>query len=105
MKMNKEIIDIRVVDLLEQIQEVDKLIHLHNSKPNDVIAISMRKQYTVRREEFVAQLNQVFNKFSLKLTLLEPISSTQKAYAPKELLHSFANEPVSAYNTDNPPSL
>jgi acetolactate synthase small subunit len=105
MKMNKEIIDVNVVDLLEQIQEIDKLIHVHNSKPNDLVGIFMAKQYTVRREEFVAQLNQVFNKFSLTITLLEPIGISEKAYAPKELLHSFANEPVSAYNTDNPPSL
>lgn len=97
--MNKEILDIRMVDLLEQIQEVDKLIHLYVSKTNDVIAMSMLKQYTVRREEFVEQLNEVFNQFSLRLTVLEPISVAKKAYTSERLMYSFANEPVSPYET------
>lgn len=97
--MSKEILDIRVVDLLEQIQEVDKLIHLYSVKANDIIAMSMIKQYSVRREEFVEQLNLVFNKFSLQLILLEPIGINRNKYAPEILMPSFAHEPLSDYKT------
>jgi hypothetical protein len=94
--MSRKILDIHIVDLLEQIQEVDKLIQLYVQKPNDVIAMSMVKQYTLRREEFVQKLNDVFTQFSLNLIRLEPIGS--KKYASEEV-HSFANEPVSDYGT------
>lgn len=96
--MSKKILDIHIVDLLEQIQEVDKLIHLYIKKPNDVIAMSMIKQFTVRREEFVAQLNEVFTQFSLNLIRLEPMG-IKNQYAPEIEMHSFANEPVSEYGT------
>ena len=95
--MDKEMLDIRMVDLLEQIQEVDKLIQLYMSKTNDVIAMSMLKQYTVRREEFVEQLNEVFHQFSLQLTSLEPLNRAKKSYAPENLAFSYANEPVETY--------
>jgi hypothetical protein len=97
--MSKKILDIHIVDLLEQIQEVDKLIQLYIKKPNDVIAMSMLKQYTARREEFVEQLNEVFTKFSLNLIRLDPIGITKGQYASETLMHSFANEPVSEYGT------
>jgi hypothetical protein len=97
--MDKEILDIRVVYLLEQIQQVDKLIQLYVSKKHDVIAMSMLKQYTIRREEFVEQLNEVFNLFSLQLNSLESINGSKKSYASERLTYSFANEPISGYQT------
>jgi glutamate synthase domain-containing protein 3 len=95
--MDKEMLDIRMVDLLEQIQEVDKLIQLYVSKTHDVIAMSMLKQYTIRREEFVQQLNEVFSQFSLQLTAVEPMNVSKKSYTSEKLVYSLANEPVSTY--------
>ena len=97
--MSNKISDIRIADLLEQIQEIDKLIHLYNTKTNDRASIFMIKQYTARREEFVEQLNQVFTKFSLNLIRLDPIGITKGQYASETVMHSFANEPVSEYGT------
>ncbi len=48
---------------------------------------------------FVEQLNQVFNEFSLQLTIVEPISSPKKGYTSEKLMYSFANKPVSTYDS------
>jgi hypothetical protein len=96
--MSNKISDIRIADLLEQIQEIDKLIHLYQTKANDRASIFMIKQYTARREEFVAQLNEVFTQFSLNLTQLDPIG-IKREYASEIETYSFANEPVSDYGT------
>ena len=47
---------------------------------------------------FVQQLNEIFNQFSLQLTVLEPISVPKKSYTSEKLMYSFANEPVSTYD-------
>ena len=96
--MSNKISDIRIADLLEQIQEIDKLIRLYQTKANDRASIFMVKQYTTRREEFVEQLNEVFSQFSLNLIRLEPMG-IKNQYAPEIEMHSFANEPVSEYGT------
>ena len=96
MKMDKQILSVRMIDLLEQIQEVDKIINVHKAS-NDRVSISMIKQYMVRREEFVEQLNEVFHQFSLQLTSLEPLNRAKKSYASESLAYSYANEPVETY--------
>lgn len=96
MEMDKEMLSVRIIDLLEQIQEVDKIINVHKTS-NGGLSIFMIKQYMIRREEFVEQLNAVFHQFSLKLHSLESINSPKKTYASEQLMYSFANEPVSGY--------
>lgn len=96
MEMDKEMLSVRMIDLLEQIQEVDKIINVHK-KSNDGLAIFMIKQYAIRREEFVEQLNEVFNQFSLQLTVVEPMNVSKKSYASEKLVYSFANEPISGH--------
>ena len=96
MEMDKEMLSVRMIDLLEQIQEVDKIINVHKES-GDSLSIFMIKQYMVRREEFVEQLNEMFNQFSLQLNSLESINGSKKSYASESLMYSFANEPVSGY--------
>ena len=73
--MNKDILEIKIVDLLEQAQGVDKLIALYGKQKNDAIAASMIQQYSVRKQEIVEQLNQIFKKFSLRIVNNNEISS------------------------------
>ena len=58
--MKKAALKIKIVDLLEQAQGVDKLIALYDKQKNDAVAASMIQQYSVRKQEIVEQLNQIF---------------------------------------------
>lgn len=49
-------------DLLEQIDRVNRMIELHAEDD------FMRRQYELRRQEFVDELNAVLQTFSLKPT-------------------------------------
>ena len=57
MSQAKKVSDFRIIDLLEQVQRVDKLIAMYRTPPIDRVAESMILQYSVRRQEFVDQLN------------------------------------------------
>lgn len=85
-----------LVDLLEQVQAVDKKITMYSTPPIDGIAELMIQQNTVRRQEFIDQLNAIFSKFSMSAEF-KPHSEQAKAripkkYAPVELQLSMARE-------------
>ena len=65
MNASKEIVEIRIIDLLEQVQEVDKLIKNYSKDKQNPIAITMLKQYSVRRQDLVNVLDNIFKKYSL----------------------------------------
>ena len=65
MNASKEIVEIRIIDLLEQVQEVDKLIKNYSKDKQNPVAIAMLKQYNVRRQDLVNVLDKIFKKYSL----------------------------------------
>ena len=65
MNASKEIVEIRIIDLLEQVQEVDKLIKNYSKDKHNPVAIAMLKQYSIRRHDLVNLLDKIFKKYSL----------------------------------------
>lgn len=96
----KKVSDFRIVDLLEQVQRVDKLIAMYRTPPIDRVAELMIKQYSVRRQEFVDQLNEITQKFSMSIELhpnTQKRPSAPKKYAVVENQLSMANESQAEY--------
>jgi hypothetical protein len=86
--MTKEVINIHIAEVLERIESVERLINMYKQSTNDVVAISMVKQYSIRKEEFVERLNNLRNKASK----LERIPVQKKAYKYEPLVASVAHE-------------
>ena len=100
MSQAKKASDFRVIDLLEQVQRVDKLIAMYRTPPIDRVAESMILQYSVRRQEFVDQLNEITQKFSMSIELHPNIKqrpSAPKKYAVVETPLSMVNESQAEY--------
>ena len=96
----KKVQDFRIVDLLEQVQRVDKLIAMYRTPPIDRVAESMILQYSVRRQEFVDQLNEITQKFSMSIELhpnTQKRSSAPRKYVNVESPLSMANESQAEY--------
>lgn len=93
--MKNNINIIRIADLLQQIKSVDKIIQIHAEYKDDIVSASMIRQYSIRKQEFVDQLNLIFNKFSLSIVPSKPISSsnTPKEYEVNSLVLEGVNEP------------
>ena len=89
------IISIKILDLLEQIQAVDKLLNMYAKEENDAVMASMIRQHSIRKQEFVDQLNLIFNKYSLSIVNSKPISSSNipKVYEVNSLVLEGVNEP------------
>ena len=85
----------KIVDLLEQVQKVDRQIAIYGSLDNAAVAESMILQYSVMRQEFVDKLNEITQKFSMSIEL-QPIvkkhPSSPKKYAIVDSPLSMANE-------------
>jgi flagellar biosynthesis chaperone FliJ len=77
--MNDIMLDIKVTDLLEQIEAVNKMIDLHKSREDKARALLSINQYVAHRQDFIDQLNTIFNKYALTINVLE-IPITSKAY-------------------------
>lgn len=56
----------RIADLSEQIARLNSLIELHKETTADT---SMVRQYTIRRDEFLGQLQQEFRAIKLTVAL------------------------------------
>jgi len=54
---------IRVSDILEQIDELNKMIELNKNSEND----SMLKQYQYMRDEFIQELRTILHEFQIKV--------------------------------------
>ncbi|MEZ4884349.1 MAG: hypothetical protein R3E32_06370 [Chitinophagales bacterium] len=64
---NPQIIDekiVRVTDILEQVDELNKMIELHKGKLGNP---SMLSQYEYMKNEFVKELNNILQSFQLQL--------------------------------------
>jgi predicted flap endonuclease-1-like 5' DNA nuclease len=95
--MTKEVIDIHIADVLERVQSVERLINMYQKSGDDVIAMSMIKQYNIRKAEFVERLNHLRKQALLNDTKLEQIPFSKRAYIPEPSVASVAHEPVRAY--------
>jgi hypothetical protein len=95
--MDREMIHIRIADLLDQIERIDRVIDVHKQNKNEAIAMSMVRQYSVGREEFVEQLNEIFKLFSLNVRTLERMPTSKKTYVHETLAVSVAHEPARVY--------
>ena len=86
---------IRILDLLEQIQAVDKLLNMYAKEEKDAVVASMIRQHSIRKQEFVDRLNLIFNKYSLSIVNSKPISSStvSKEYEVDSLVLEGVNEP------------
>lgn len=58
----------RISDIIEQIEELNKMIDLHRSHQGDLSTIT---QYEYMRNEFVRELNGLMNDFKLDVRLTE----------------------------------
>ena len=93
--MKKDIDIILVADLFEQIKLVDKMIVIHAQFKDDVVSASMIRQYSIKKQEFVDELNVIFNKYSLSIVNSKPIFSptVSKEYEVDSLVLEGVNEP------------
>ncbi|HOY16915.1 MAG TPA: hypothetical protein PLC89_06480 [Haliscomenobacter sp.] len=59
---------IRIAELIENLENVSKMIDLHRQVPQHE---SMVNQYESKREEFVEELRGIFKSLSIRLELTE----------------------------------
>ena len=87
MSQAKKVSDFRVIDLLEQVQRVDKLIAMYRTLPIDRVAESMILQYSVRRQEFVDQhLMRLLKNFLCQLNCIQILKSVSVRLKSTQLL-------------------
>ena len=93
--MKNIVLDIKVANLLEQIEAVNKMIDLHKSREDKAMALLSINQYVAHRQDFIDQLNAIFNKYSLSIVNSKPISSSNipKVYEVNSLVLEGVNEP------------
>ena len=66
--IDKEAKVARISDIIEQIEELNKMIDIHRSHQGDVSTIS---QYEYMRDEFIKELNDLMKDFKLDVRLTE----------------------------------
>ena len=66
--IDKEAKVARISDIIEQIEELNKMIDFHRSNQGDVSTIS---QYEYMRDEFIKELNDLMKDFKLDVRLTE----------------------------------
>ncbi|WKN43570.1 hypothetical protein [Tunicatimonas pelagia] len=66
--IDKEAKVARISDIIEQIEELNKMIDFHRGHQGDVSTIS---QYEYMRDEFVKELNEMMKDFKLDVRLTE----------------------------------
>jgi hypothetical protein len=91
--MTKKVLDLHIEDLLQQIESVDRRINMWNQGNVDRVAMSMIRQYSIMKEEFVERLN-ILRQKALKL---ERIPVSKKTYVHETLAVSVAHEPARVY--------
>mgnify|MGYP003507610712 CR=1 FL=1 len=68
MEQNMEVRFVRIAELIENLENVSKLIDLHRQVTQHN---SMVQQYELMKEEFVSELRSIFKSLSVKLELTE----------------------------------
>jgi hypothetical protein len=98
MKANN-IIAIKILDLLEQIEAVNRLLAMYAKEENDGIIASMIRQHSSHKQEFVDELNTIFNKYALTINALETpaVSKAKKLYKNETLAVAAVAEDIVAY--------
>lgn len=66
--IDKEAKVARISDIIEQIEDLNKMIELHRTHQGDLSTVS---QYEYMRDEFVKELNQLMKDFKLDVRLTE----------------------------------
>lgn len=66
--IDKEAKVARISDIIEQIEELNKMIDFHRSHQGDASTIS---QYEYMRDEFIKELNELMKDFKLDVRLTE----------------------------------
>jgi hypothetical protein len=79
MNSNSKALGYRIVDLMHQVELVDDLIQKHLAV-DDAVSSFMVKQYYYRREEFIDQLNEIFQKYNLSVAHIHPFIPDPKPY-------------------------
>lgn len=77
---NEKIKSIEVIDILEQIQKLNKMIALHQDSEND----SMLKQYLHMKDSFVKGLGEMMQKLDIKINEIKEIGGSRNKdfYSP-----------------------
>lgn len=68
MEQDMEVRFVRIAELIENLENVSKLIDLHRQVTQHH---SMIQQYELMKEEFVSELRSIFKSLSVKLELTE----------------------------------
>lgn len=92
--MTKEVINIHIADVLEQIEAVEKLINMYKQTGHQDGSMFMIKQYSVRKEELVKRFSRLRNKASK----FDRIHVSPQVYSYEPVLLSVANEETHLYN-------
>jgi hypothetical protein len=97
--MTKKVLNLHIEDLLQQIESVDRRINMWSQGNVDGVALSMIRQYSIMKEEFVERLNILRTQSSVAVTKIKrkPTAVSNKTYSSKPLAVSVANEPVPIY--------
>jgi flagellar biosynthesis chaperone FliJ len=97
--MKNIMLDRKVADLLEQIEAVNKMIDLHKSREDKAIALMSINQYVAHRQDFIDQLNTIFNKYALFVNPLDVsnVSKAKKLYKNEGLVTAAVAEDVVVY--------
>jgi predicted flap endonuclease-1-like 5' DNA nuclease len=95
--MTKQIRDLHIADLYEQIQVIDRTIQVYIQTGLDSVAISVIKQCNIKKEEFVERLNHIRKQTLSDDSQLEQIPVSKRAYIPEPSVASVVHEPVRAY--------
>jgi hypothetical protein len=83
MNSNSKAMGYRIVDLMQQVELVDDLIQKHLAV-DDVLVHHITKQYYFRRQEFIDQLNDIFQKYNLSVAHMHPFIPDPKPYIIQE---------------------
>jgi hypothetical protein len=97
--MKNIMLDRKVADLLEQIERVNKMIDLHKSREDKAIALTSVNQYVAHRQDFIDQLNAIFNKYALFINSLDGsnVPNAKKLYNNESLVTAAVAEDVVLY--------
>ncbi len=84
MKSDKKILGYKIADLLEQVYDINLLIQKH-SMSNDKVIMSVNQQFIEHRQDFIDQLNAIFNTYALSVASINPPIVEAKLYKKYEV--------------------
>jgi hypothetical protein len=97
--MTKKVLNLHIEDLLQQIESVDRRINMWSQGNVDGVAMSMIRQYSIMKEEFVERLNILRTQTSVVVTKIKrkPTTISKRMYSNEPLAASVANESAPIY--------